>query len=199
MNQRTSQRLTALLLVICWASRMDAQQIETYFSPNGGCAAATIKQINAATTSIDVAAYICTSSPLANAIIEARKRNIAIRIIVDRAQEAATTPAPKILKSAGMDMRTDPQEKLHHNKYVIIDRSIVITGSYNWSDNAEHNNAENLVVIHDTATAAAFAADFAKHWNHSRPFVARQRKPRPRLSPQATNPTPPAPPTKKGF
>jgi phosphatidylserine/phosphatidylglycerophosphate/cardiolipin synthase-like enzyme len=52
----------------------------------------------------------------------------------------------------------------------VIDNATVITGSFNWTNDAEHRNAENVVVIHDAPTATAFARDFAIHWNHSQPF-----------------------------
>lgn len=117
---------------------------------------------------------------------------------MDRAQEAAqNTTLPK-LKAAGLEIRTDKNEKLMHNKYCIIDGRLLITGSYNWSDNAELSNAENIIVIHDATTTAAFAADFTKHWNHSYPFVHHEHARKRRPSPRATPPPSPNKPTQKG-
>jgi len=54
-----------------------------------------------------------------------------------------------------------------HNKYIIIDGETLITGSYNLSDNAEHNTFENMVVLRGPAFAnlvASYEATFAKLW-----------------------------------
>jgi len=180
--------LRAALLLTCWASATDAQQIEVAFSPRGGCSALIAKHIDAATTSIDLTAYQLTAAPLADRIAAARSRGVQIRIIVDRAQETEPTPIPKRLAASGLALRTDAVEKLHHNKYAIIDSAIVITGSYNWSENAENSNAENVVVLHDAATAAAFTANFTTHWNHSRQFSPHRPAPRPHIQPRAHSP-----------
>jgi phosphatidylserine/phosphatidylglycerophosphate/cardiolipin synthase-like enzyme len=54
-----------------------------------------------------------------------------------------------------------------HHKYIVIDGEIVITGSYNLSDNAEHATMENIMVFQGSqyaALAAAFEANFASMW-----------------------------------
>ena len=54
-----------------------------------------------------------------------------------------------------------------HHKYMIVDGKRLFTGSYNYSDNAEHNTMEN-VVIYDAAAfpalVAAFVANFEALW-----------------------------------
>ena len=42
-----------------------------------------------------------------------------------------------------------------HNKVMIIDGKVVITGSYNFSENAELND-ENMLIIESPAVAAAY-------------------------------------------
>lgn len=49
-----------------------------------------------------------------------------------------------------------------HNKYCIIDKKIVVTGSYNWTYNAENKNSENIIVIADEQISIKFAEDFDK-------------------------------------
>ena len=51
-----------------------------------------------------------------------------------------------------------------HNKYVIIDGLTLVTGSYNWSANAEDNNFENAVFIQGGPLIQSFAADFEGIW-----------------------------------
>ena len=50
---------------------------------------------------------------------------------------------------------------------MIIDRSLVFAGSYNWTTAAETENAENILQIDDPATVANFVANYATHTAHS--------------------------------
>ncbi len=171
MITRNHLRGLAPAAVLLWAATAAAQSIDVYFSPNGGATAAIVEQLDNAKCSIDVAAYYFTSPPLADALINAKTRNVALRCVLDRTQEAKNRPTPRRLHAADVPIRTDRNHRIQHNKYAIIDQRTVITGSFNWSRSAENRNAENVVIIHHCPTATAFAKDFAKHWKHSKPFV----------------------------
>lgn len=175
----------AAAALFCWASITDAQQIASYFSPRGGALPAVLVELDAAKTSIDVAAFQLSHPRLAAALAAAQARGITVRVVVDSTQEGSNATQPDALRRHQVQIRTDRVEKLQHNKYAVIDGTTTITGSYNWSENAESRNAENLLIIKDPATAAAFAADFNKHWQHSQAY--RQRDP---AQPKRTIPQP---------
>jgi phosphatidylserine/phosphatidylglycerophosphate/cardiolipin synthase-like enzyme len=171
MNRRPTLCLVVCITAILTAYPCWSAQIETHFSPRGDCAATIIKHLDAATTSIDVAAYQFTSEPLGKAIERAMARRVSIRVLVDRTQEGYPAATLSGLKKAGVALRTDRGERLMHNKFAVIDSTVTITGSYNWTRNAEINNSENLIVIRDDTVAAAYAANFATHWEHAQPFA----------------------------
>ena len=52
-----------------------------------------------------------------------------------------------------------------HNKYTVIDRTIVMTGSYNWTNKASTANQENVVVLENKPLANKFAEHFDRIWN----------------------------------
>jgi phosphatidylserine/phosphatidylglycerophosphate/cardiolipin synthase-like enzyme len=52
-----------------------------------------------------------------------------------------------------------------HHKYIVIDGETVLSGSYNLSDNAEHNTLENLVVYELESLADAFSTNFDVMWH----------------------------------
>jgi len=54
-----------------------------------------------------------------------------------------------------------------HNKVMIIDGIIVITGSYNYSANAENYNNENMIIILSDYIAGIYEKEFEKIWNQS--------------------------------
>jgi phosphatidylserine/phosphatidylglycerophosphate/cardiolipin synthase-like enzyme len=59
-------------------------------------------------------------------------------------------------------VRLDGNPANLHHKVLIIDRRIVVTGSYNFSQNAETRNDENLLVIHNADVAALYLGEFER-------------------------------------
>jgi phosphatidylserine/phosphatidylglycerophosphate/cardiolipin synthase-like enzyme len=52
-----------------------------------------------------------------------------------------------------------------HDKIMIVDGKVVLTGSFNWSNNAENENNENLLIITSTSLATTYENEFQKIWN----------------------------------
>ena len=73
-------------------------------------------------------------------------------------------------------MKIDAQHAIAHNKVMIIDGEIVITGSFNFTKAAEVNNAENLLVIHDKKLAERYIKNWQEHERHSDEYVGRGRQ-----------------------
>ena len=59
-------------------------------------------------------------------------------------------------------MRLDGNPLNMHHKVIIIDESVVIFGSYNFSRSAEERNDENTLIIHNPELAAQFLAEFER-------------------------------------
>jgi phosphatidylserine/phosphatidylglycerophosphate/cardiolipin synthase-like enzyme len=162
----------------CGAS---AAQIEVCFSPPlpGGCdPAGTIeKALRAAHTSILVQAYEITPGPLVTALIEAHRRGVEVRAIVDYRQltdrrNRDDAFAVDHLGASGIPVLVDRPPGLMHDKVMIIDGEIVVTGSFNYTYSAEHRNVENLLVIRDPTLAAQYTQHWRSRANASRPLHA---------------------------
>jgi len=65
----------------------------------------------------------------------------------------------------------DDKHAIAHNKIMVIDHHLVITGSFNFTKAAEQNNAENLLVIDDPQLANKYLGNWEKHWKHSEPYT----------------------------
>ena len=52
-------------------------------------------------------------------------------------------------------------------KIFIIDETLVLTGSYNFTDSAELRNAENLLIITNDELAQKYLTNFWNHFEHS--------------------------------
>jgi phosphatidylserine/phosphatidylglycerophosphate/cardiolipin synthase-like enzyme len=64
----------------------------------------------------------------------------------------------------GIAVRLDGNRYGMHHKVIIIDGRIVVTGSYNFSNNAKTRNDENTLIIHDPEIAEFYREEFARVW-----------------------------------
>ena len=108
-------------------------------------------------------------SPIAKALIEAHRRGVAVKAILDKSANAQHYSAATFLEHMGVPVWIDSQHAIAHNKVMVIDNATVITGSFNFTKAAEEHNAENLLIIHDPALAAHYVENWNKHFAHSEP------------------------------
>ena len=147
-------------------------RVEVYFSPRGGATEAVIRAVNAATQQILVQAYSFTSVPIAKALIEAHKRGVHIRVVLDKSNETGKYSAATFLHNAGMQPLIDAEHAIAHSKVMVIDSATIITGSFNFTKAAEEKNAENLVVITDAPELVqAYEAHIQAHAAHAHPYT----------------------------
>ena len=126
---------------------------QAYFSPRGGATRAVVDALNAARQSVLVQAYSFTSAPIAKALGEAHKRGVKVEVILDKSNQSKTYSSADFVAHTGIVTLIDGAHAIAHNKVMVIDGETVITGSFNFTTAAEQKNAENLLVIHDTALA----------------------------------------------
>jgi len=149
------------------SSRQPAAAIEVYFSPNGGCTDAILKEISAAKNSVLVQAYWFTSARIAKGLAEAHKRGVKVEVILDLSRAEIDNAQADFLVENGVPTSIDDKHVTAHNKVIIIDGQVIITGSFNFTEQAEKANAENLMVVRDKAVADKFTANWKVHRGHS--------------------------------
>jgi phosphatidylserine/phosphatidylglycerophosphate/cardiolipin synthase-like enzyme len=138
---------------------------DVYFSPKGGCAEAVIYWIGRANQSVHVLMYIFSLDSIADALISAHNRGVEVRVVLDKSQSYSQYG---VLRAAGIEVRNDTNwEGILHDKIAVIDNTIVLTGSFNWTGTAENNNNENLIVIHSFEVASRYESEFQKIWGLS--------------------------------
>ncbi len=149
----------------CWRGN---PVIITHFSPRGGCTAVIVEELNAAKSEILMQAYSFTCPDIAQALIAAAGRGVRVRVVLDRSNEVESHTELGDLKVHGIDVKIDASHAIAHNKIVIIDGRTVLTGSFNFTRQAEQENAENLLVLRDhREQAALYRANFDAHADHS--------------------------------
>jgi len=138
-----------------------------YFSPRGGCEDEIIHWIDQANKSIHILIYSFTLDSIGDALIRAHKRGVEVKVVFEEDQITRYSEYQR-LKAAGIEVRNDTNPRLMHDKVMIIDGIIVITGSYNYSRSAEEYNNENLIVILSDQVASIYEEEFQKIWRQSR-------------------------------
>ena len=77
---------------------------------------------------------------------------------------AGADQAWNALTGAGVEVRQDGNSFTMHNKVIVVDGQIVVTGSYNFTKAAEESNDENVLIIHNPEIAAAYTTEWREVW-----------------------------------
>jgi phosphatidylserine/phosphatidylglycerophosphate/cardiolipin synthase-like enzyme len=144
-------------------------QIEVYFSPGGGATDTLVKEISNGKKEILVQAYSLTSLPIFKALLDAHQRGLIVRIIIDKSERGEGLTPVVMLANAGVLALLDGKHALAHSHCLIIDRRIVITGSFSYTKAAEESNAEDLLIIRSAQLAQRYYTNWEKHRAHSEP------------------------------
>ncbi len=161
-----------LVLAGCQPRSSIPQGIQVFFSPNGGATQAVVNALGQATNSVLVQAYSFTSAPLAAALLAAQRRGVSVQVILDRSQRTEKYSEADFFVHNEIPTLIDARHAIAHNKIMIIDHFLVLTGSFNFTKAAEEKNAENLLVINDPGLARTYAENWHVHEQHCE-FYAR--------------------------
>ncbi len=124
----------------------------------GGLDERLAKAIDAATTSVDVAAFDVDLPAVADALVRAHRRGVNVRLVTDT--DYADELGPERLQNAGVPVVLDERDPFMHNKFVVIDGAQVWTGSWNLTDNGTYRNNNNVLVIDSEKLAENYTAEF---------------------------------------
>ncbi len=149
---------------------IDGTPVAIYFSPDDGVAAQILALLQDAQESIYFMAFSFTANDLGDAIRQRAADGLTVAGVMDDGQVTSNTGTEyDPFMQAGLDVRLDGNPGLMHHKVIIIDRSIVITGSYNFSTSAEERNDENVVIIFNSNVAAKYLEEFQRVYNQAQP------------------------------
>jgi PLD-like domain len=117
--------------------------------------------LTSAQSSIDLAVAWFTDRLLFDLLCKKAKRGVSVRLLFyDDDINERYLPFETLTQAGAKVFRIN--EKLMHNKFCVIDREVVITGSYNWTNRANNDNLENITV---TTGDSFFALQFVQELN----------------------------------
>jgi len=150
---------------------VDQGGVAVWFSPDGGCADAVIDAVRSSNKTLEIAAYHITHAGIAKAIVDANRRRVSVRVVMDASQAQSKYSSATFLHNAGVHVMIW-QGALMHHKFVIVDGKQLITGSFNFTKAADESNAENLLIIRDKPRViAAYRQQFSRLVQKSRRYT----------------------------
>ena len=143
--------------------------MEIKFARSESVADVIMDLMHEASRSIDGALYRFNHPGLAQALEEAVHRGVGVRLLVDGNKYKESRTTQELLTGAVIPFRLGfgrqgRGSKMHH-KFVILDQQTVLTGSYNWTHESEDENHENLLILPDAHSVAAYSREFEALWS----------------------------------
>ncbi len=143
--------------------KYEKTDVQIFFCPEEDCKQEIIKLVKESTKSINCMIYSFTDNEIGNELIEAKKRNIEIKIIIE-SEQITKYSIYENLKNNKISIIKDKNNNLMHNKFCVFDEKKVFTGSVNLTNNGLKFNNENLTIINNSEIAEKFNAYFLNYW-----------------------------------
>lgn len=142
---------------------------EVAFTRAGSVAALIERLLSSASRSVDAALYRLNHPGLARALEGAVARGVQVRVVLDRGKYEETRTTRKLLSTGVISFRLlsgrgGAGTKMHH-KFAILDSSVVLTGSYNWTLESEEENFDSLLILHEPEVVTAYQQEFSALWS----------------------------------
>jgi len=151
--------------------KVNGKEVEVYFSPSDQTTSHISEFINEVDYTLEFGLLSFTRDDLGLAVIaKDGEFGVNVRGIIE--QENVTGSEFSDLIAAGVNVKshTGITYQFHH-KYAIADANVtasdpaILTGSHNWSSNAENNSDENTIIIHDATIANIYLQEFTERFN----------------------------------
>ena len=165
--------LGVFLLHLILISPIWAERLTPCFTPQQNCTLSIVQCIEHAQKEILVQAYSFTSADISEALLHAQERGIKVRILLDKSQRHDKHSKSTKLTKAGMDVKIDEVPGIAHNKVMIIDEFLVITGSFNFTHAAQHRNSENVLFIESRDIALEYKKNWINRAQTAKPYTTK--------------------------
>ena len=159
--------------LVSWSSRaqpsaqdMAVEVLGVYFTPPANAVASIVKAIDASEREVLVQAYGFTHNAIAQALVRAHARGVKVRVLLDQKSQTSNRFVIGVLQDANIAVRQDGKHAVAHNKVMVIDQEVVITGSFNFTNSAATRNAENFLILKSPDLALQYRLQWQNHWAH---------------------------------
>ena len=145
-------------------------EVENYFGPEKEISLIISRRVARAESEILFMAFSFTDEQIGEALLGRADSGVIVRGVFERV--GSDTPFSYFTtleqaRLANVAVLQDGNPQVMHHKVFIIDRTTVIFGSFNFSDNANRRNDENVVIVHDPIFASYFIEEFETVWTEA--------------------------------
>ncbi len=124
-----------------------------------------LQVLQSATKTCDIAIYTLTDDRISRVIEDLHNSGtVKVRILTESTTVNDTGADVIPLMKLGLSVRVDSSPFLMHHKFVVIDNTVIITGSFNWTRSAAAGNAENVLILSTPDVVKPFATEFNRLW-----------------------------------
>ena len=170
------RRVAVLFLSLPRPSPFGALDYDLGFSPGGTALKTVVVAIGAAKENIAVAAYEFTSADLALALSAAVARGVKVWAVLDEKSSKERYSQSRWLAAHGVAVHVNGHYAIFHHKFLVIDRSTVETGSFNYTGSADKRNAENALVLRGVPDLAeAYLKEWKRLWDEGESLAPEKR------------------------
>lgn len=124
----------------------------------GGPDEALTEAIDQAKLSVDMAIYSFNLWGLRNALLDAHRRGVTVRVVTE--SDNLDEIEIQELIEAGIPVLGDRREGRMHNKFIVIDRQEVWTGSMNYTVSEAYQNNNNMIRVRSSRLAENYLTEF---------------------------------------
>ncbi|MCD4794628.1 MAG: FAM83 family protein [Bacteroidales bacterium] len=135
-----------------------------YFSPGTDCLNAIVDTLRNAKRKAKICVFTISDNRIVDAVKEMQLNGVNIKIISDNDKRYDMGNDIDYIAKLGIDVKLDTTSAHMHHKFAVIDDTITITGSYNWTRSAETKNYENILITDSKDVAKAYGREFDKLW-----------------------------------
>ncbi|WP_426415335.1 phospholipase D-like domain-containing protein [Aestuariirhabdus sp. LZHN29] len=160
--------LRAVMRILDNSQSLAGMESSVYFSPGDDCREKLVAMIRGARQNLDICVFTISDDRISEAIMAAHRRGVAVRIISDDDKAHDRGSDIDRFRSKGVPLRLDSDASHMHNKFAIVDRSVLANGSFNWTRSASDRNQENILVTEDPALVRPFLSRFELLWSQYR-------------------------------
>ncbi|MDM8528054.1 phospholipase D-like domain-containing protein [Anaerolineales bacterium HSG24] len=141
--------------------------LELCFAPEDDCADRLTAFINEAKESIHVLAFSFTHDEMGQAIVNRGQDGVQVRAIFETRGSNTKYSELGRFQEAGFDAITDGNPYTYHHKVIVVDGKKVALGSFNFSNNADRSNDENVLIIDNADIAAEYIKEFERNYEQA--------------------------------
>jgi phosphatidylserine/phosphatidylglycerophosphate/cardiolipin synthase-like enzyme len=155
------QHITTIAFLLC---SIRAKAVDVFFSPGPDCEDHIVQAIDNSKKEVVAAVYSLNNARIVETLIKAFKRGVSVRVLTDRVQASNRASGVITLWESGLPIRVHSIHKIEHNKFGVFDKTVAVTGSFNWTNAARHVNSENCLVLKEENAISAFHKRFEELW-----------------------------------